>query len=101
MIRVIYQKKDDRISYIRVRGHAESAEYGKDLICASVSSIMFGLMNALDELDEDIEIRQLTNDIEIRNHSTSEVAENYFRLVLVQLRTIEEAYGDFIKVERK
>jgi len=101
MIRVTYQKKDDSISYLRVRGHAESAEYGKDLICASVSSIMFGLMNALDELKEEIEIRQLTNDIEIRNHSTSEVVQNYFRLVLVQLQTIEASYGNYIKVERK
>ena len=69
MINVIYQMVDDRCIYLSVKGHAEFAEYGKDLICASVSSIMFGLMNALDQEKQDVEIKELTNHIEIINKS--------------------------------
>ncbi|MBO4358253.1 MAG: ribosomal-processing cysteine protease Prp [Erysipelotrichaceae bacterium] len=101
MIRATYELKDDRYVYIKVRGHAEFGEYGRDLICASVSSIMFGFMNALDELDEDIEIKQLKNEIVISSRSDLEKVQDYFRLVVMQLKTIEESYGDFIKVERK
>ena len=58
-------------------------------------------MNALDVLDEDVEIKQLTNKIVIKNHSKSEMIQDYFELVMMQLKTLEETYGDFIKVERK
>ena len=101
MIKVIYEVKNDSYVALTVSGHAESGEYGKDLVCASVSSIMFGFMNALDMLDEDVEIKQLTNKISIKNHSNNEMIQDYFELVMVQLKTIEESYRDFIQVERK
>ena len=100
MIKVIYSMVDDHYTYLSVKGHANSNDYGKDLICASVSSIMFGLMNALDET-KDVEIKELTNHIEIINNSKKELVDNYIELVLIQLKTIEESYTEFIKVERK
>ena len=101
MINVSYKTKDDHYTYLSVKGHAESDDYGKDLICASVSSIMFGLMNAIDQTKHDVEIKELTNHIEIINNSKKEEIDNYLELVLIQLKTIEESYGEFIKVERK
>ena len=101
MITAKYEVKDNQYLSLEVSGHAEYDESGKDLICASVSSIMFGLMNALDALHEDIEIKQLTNKITIINHSNSNNVQDYFELTMMQLKTIEESYGDFIKVERK
>lgn len=101
MIKVIYEVKDDKYLSLDVSGHAEYDESGKDLICASVSSIMFGFMNAVDALDEEVEIKQLTNQITIKNLSSSNIVQDYLQLVMMQLKTIEESYGDFIKVERK
>ena len=101
MIRAVYVVKDGNYVSLNVSGHAEYGEYGKDLVCASVSSIMFGFMNALDALDEKIEIEQLENEIVIINHTNLEVVIDYFELVIMQLKTIEESYGNFIRVERK
>ena len=101
MIKVIYEVKDSQYLSLDVSGHAEYDESGKDLICASVSSIVFGFMNAIDALDEDVEIKQLTNTITIINHSNSNNVQDYLELTMMQLKTIEESYGDFIKVERK
>lgn len=101
MIKVDYQMLNDSYLSLKVNGHAQYENSGKDLICASVSSIIFGLMNAFDELTEDVEIRQSKNQIEIINHSKSETVQNYFQLALMQLKTIEFSYGEFIKVERK
>lgn len=100
MITVKYSAKDGDYTYLSVKGHADFAEYGKDLICASVSSITFGLMNALDDIDG-VTIRDLNNHIEIINESKMEVVNNYINLTLIQFKTIEESYGEFIKVERK
>ena len=101
MIKVIYEAKDNKYLSLDVSCHAEYDESGKDLICASVSSIMFGFMNALDALNEDVQIQQLTNKIIINDHSSCNTIQEYFQLVMTQLKTIEESYGDFIKVERK
>ncbi|MBP5279006.1 MAG: ribosomal-processing cysteine protease Prp [Erysipelotrichaceae bacterium] len=101
MIRAIYEVSNDNYTSMIVSGHAEYGEYGKDLICASVSSIMFGFMNALDALNEDIDIEQLENKIVIRNHTDLNIVNDYFGLVIMQLKTIEESYGNFTKVERK
>ncbi|MBR2788421.1 MAG: ribosomal-processing cysteine protease Prp [Erysipelotrichaceae bacterium] len=101
MIKAVYEVDRGTYLSLRVSGHAEFGEYGKDLVCASVSSIMFGFMNALDALDEKIDIEQLENDIVITNHTNLQVVDDYFELVIMQLKTIEESYGDFIKVERK
>ena len=101
MIKVKYSV-DEKNTFVRldVKGHADFDEYGKDLICASVSSIMFGLMNGLDNI-KDVTIKELNNHIEIINESSSRKANNYIELALIQLKTIEESYGEFIKVERK
>ena len=101
MINVIYSLNDDHYTYLSVKGHAESDEYGKDLICASVTCIMWGLMNALDDTELDVDIKELNNQITIVNNSKAEVIDNYFKLTIFQLKTIEESYGKFIKVERK
>ena len=101
MIKVLYEVREERYVSLDVSGHAEYGEYGKDLICASASSIMFGLMNALDALGEDVLIEQEDNRIMIEDHSSSDVVQDYFELVIMQMKTIEASYGDFIRVERK
>ena len=101
MIKAVFQANDDLYVSLDVSGHAQYGEYGRDLICASVSSIMFGFMNALDALEEDVMIRQSENRITIVDRSGSKAVQDYFELVITQLKTIEASYGDFIKVERK
>ena len=101
MVKVLYSQDDEYYTSLEVKGHAEFEDKGKDIICASVSSIIFGLMNALDELNEDVEIQELANKIVIINNSKSNEVNDYFKLAMFQLKTIEESYGKFIKVERK
>lgn len=101
MIKVSYAKSDEAYKLLEVKGHAYSDVPGKDLICAAVSSIIFGLMNALDMLDEKVQIKELDNMIIIENNSDSSIVNDYFELTLIQLKTIEESYSQFIKIERK
>ena len=101
MIKAVFQANDDLYESLDVSGHAQYGEYGRDLICASVSSIMFGFMNALDALEENVQISQSENRITIVDQSGSEIVQHYFELVITQLKTIEASYGDFIRVERK
>ena len=101
MIKVSVNYQHDNISSSKVKGHAQYEEYGKDLICASVSSIMFGLMNALDMCEGSTEIKMADNEIEIILKDHSQVVEDYLSLVLIQLKTIEESYSQYIKIDER
>ena len=45
MIRVLIKEKQQQIIQITIKGHALSDEFGKDLICASVSTVITGIIN--------------------------------------------------------
>ena len=48
MIRVKYNK-----SYIEISGHANYADYGNDIVCASVSSIIYTTINGILNINKD------------------------------------------------
>ena len=100
MIKVKYTLVDDNYTQLDIKGHSGSAEAGVDLICAAASSIMFGLMNALDEY-KDVDIKESNNHIIITNNSSLDKVNNFIELALIQLKTLEESYSKFIKIERK
>ena len=51
MIKVKIEKKD-YIEKIEIKGHANFNEYGKDIVCASVSSILITTVNAIISFNE-------------------------------------------------
>ena len=52
MIDIRYTQHGNHITSLEISGHAGFAESGNDLVCAAVSGITFGLLNALDELTD-------------------------------------------------
>lgn len=53
MIKVSITKTNEVITNINVNGHSGYDEYGKDIVCASVSSIIITTVNGLLRLDSD------------------------------------------------
>ena len=50
MVRVHVKRHQGIIQEVEIRDHAGYADAGQDLVCAGVSSIAVGMMNALDEM---------------------------------------------------
>ena len=48
---------------IIIKGHADYDDYGKDIVCASVSSIVITTVNAILEIDRDAVIKKKKKDI--------------------------------------
>lgn len=101
MVNVDYSvNKDGSFKEVEIKGHADSSEIvGHDLVCAAVSSITVGALNALNEIDNyDIKIEnghiRLKSRKKFSRHD-SVVIET----MMVQLATIEDSYGDFIKIK--
>ncbi|MBR3349912.1 MAG: ribosomal-processing cysteine protease Prp [Solobacterium sp.] len=99
MIRVNCSVKDGHIVHLKAKGHAEAGPYGEDLVCAGVSSILFGLCNALDESAgiETIEADQ--NLITVNILKPDQTTDTIMRTGLIQLMTVEEQYSQFMKIQ--
>ncbi|MBU5466519.1 ribosomal-processing cysteine protease Prp [Virgibacillus sp. MSJ-26] len=107
MIEVTIYKQKSKISSFEISGHAESGPYGYDLVCAAVSAVSFGSVNAVMELCEVsldidqgreggylfVEIPQPIN-VQLWNKVSL-----LFEAMVVSLQTIEEEYGQFIKIK--
>ena len=102
MIQVVIQKNQDEIQSITVTGHAEFDSHGQDLVCAGVSSILFGTLNALDEIVTDsCDLIVEKNKIKIQVKQACELTQTILQVTTIQLKTIEEQYKDYIKIIRQ
>ena len=99
MIKVRITKAQSDIVEISVKGHADSDEYGKDLVCASVSAITFGLCNAMDTLTDVNEISIKDNHIKIHVEKPDFETNTILNTGLIQLRTVQEKYPEYIEIK--
>jgi hypothetical protein len=51
MIKIKINKEKDLISKIEIKGHSLYDEYGKDIVCASVSTMVITTINAIIRYD--------------------------------------------------
>ena len=100
MIKIVIKTDEltQTITSIEVKGHANSAAYGKDLVCAAVSAIITGGANALQEDIYDIELKEGYSLIKAKQTPGQNDAV-VLKTMLVQLQTIEEIERKFIKIE--
>ena len=98
MIKVNVNKKDNQIDSIVLSGHAMYDDYGKDIVCASVSSIVITTDNAIIRINNDaIEYRQdddLVITIKLHDKVTDLLIENMLEL----LTELEKQYKKNIKI---
>lgn len=99
MIHVRVKEKNGKTVQMTVTGHAESGPYGYDLVCAGVSSIVTGLGNALDEIVPDAQLSVSHNRFSFTVPHPDEKSEIVMRTGLIQLKTVEEVYGKYLKIE--
>ncbi len=97
MIHIQVRKKKDEILSLQVSGHAGYAEKGEDIVCAGVSAILFGGLNALDELcakECDIRVEENRVTVNVRGTKGNEICQ----VLLIQLETVSEKYEKFVKI---
>ena len=102
MIKVCIKRENKLISQISASGHALFDQYGKDIVCAGVSSILIGGLNAIDQFGLiakcDYQIEPGNVDVFIKdclNHELQVILET----LVVQLKTIHESYSNYIYIQ--
>ena len=100
MIKIIIKRdvSSQKITSIEVKGHANSDVYGKDLVCAAVTTVMTGGMNALQDKEYDFKLEE--GHIYVK---ALDIPSDYDSVVLktieVQLMTIEESNHKYVQIE--
>ncbi|WP_033828303.1 ribosomal-processing cysteine protease Prp [Bacillus andreraoultii] len=110
MIKVtIKQTSDQKIAAFTVEGHANFDKYGSDIVCAGVSAVTFGSLNAVEALTHVVpEIEQGGEGgylhWQVPNRLPEETEDKVQLLLqgmVVSLQTIEQSYSDYIKITFK
>ncbi|MFA9555932.1 ribosomal-processing cysteine protease Prp [Evansella sp. AB-rgal1] len=109
MINVVFERNDDStIHTFTMDGHAEFAEHGKDLVCAGASAVSIGAVNAINEICGvrlEVEMNSVEGGFlrcrvpEKLESDTYEKVQLLLEGLFYSLKTIEEQYGQFIRIK--
>lgn len=91
-----------------VNGHANFDDPGKDIVCAGVSAVTFGTVNAVEALTgSGLECKvgkrgELSARLpQVEESPTGDRTQLLLESMLVMLRTIEQSYGEFISIQEE
>ena len=109
MIHVSMFRSQGDITGFEISGHAESGPYGHDLVCAAVSAVSFGAVNAVVSLCEfEPHVEQggeggylkitLPQGLDDNIHAKAQILLEGMQ---VSLETIEQEYDQYIKLSQR
>ncbi len=100
MIKIeIGHASNHQINFLEVKGHANSAEYGKDLVCAAVSAIVTGGFNNLNNIKSYEIILREGHALFKTNMPLDAHDETVIETIVCGLKTIYESNQKFIEIK--
>lgn len=101
---IINEQSSGHIHSFEMKGHADFAEHGKDLVCAGASAVSFGAVNAIIALTgKTPDIHQGADGGYLKvifpeNDEKDYDTQLILKAMIVSLQTIEQDYGQHIKL---
>lgn len=90
--------KDDELT---IKGHSLYDDFGKDIVCASVSSICITTVNALLSIDEDcITYEESDGYLKIKINNHNEIVDKLINNMINLLTELEKKYKKNIQIIR-
>ena len=107
MIKIKFLKKNERIIYFEITGHANHGEYGEDVVCSAVSSVSQMTLNGLLEtlkLDDRLQYEEkegyIVCDLDKSDLTDDEIekSEILIQSMYSYLKAVEESYGKYVEI---
>ena len=86
--------------FISIKGHADYAEIGKDIVCATVSSIVITSVNGILRIDRDAIDYDESDGIQIEVKKHSEVVDKLIINMIELLEELKEQYPKYVNIRR-
>ncbi|GIQ70166.1 hypothetical protein XYCOK13_29900 [Xylanibacillus composti] len=104
----IFRQADAVITGFRVSGHAYYDDPGKDIVCAGVSAVAVGAVNAVEALTGVVPATEMEPGFlemqlpaACRNSAAAEKVQTILETMEQMLLTIADSYGDFVRISRE
>ncbi len=100
----IYRQTDERIIGFRVSGHAHYDDPGKDIVCAAVSAVTVGAVNAVESLAGVVSETVMEPGLlhvqlpSIAAAGTAEKTQTILETMEQMLLSIADSYGEFVQI---
>lgn len=93
---------NDKIKEIKITGHANYDEYGKDIVCSATSSIVITTINAILLFDEGyIDYKEEKDKFTIKVNKHDDILEKLITNMLNMLKELENDYPKYIKIKEE
>lgn len=98
MIKIKVDYNNGFIKGFKVTGHAGYDTYGKDIVCASVSSIVITSINLVISLDDKaLKLKESDGLIDVKVLKEDEIINKVFNNMINMLKELQENYNKNIK----
>lgn len=101
MIKVKLTKKGGIIKNITVKGHALYDDFGKDIVCAAISSTIITSVNASLLIDENSLSYEKNSGLDIEVLKEDEVTTKIINNMISNLLELEKAYPENIQIKEE
>lgn len=99
MINITIIRKNNYIEEIKIKGHAKYDEYGKDIVCAGVSSALTTTVNACLIFDNSSITYNEENNFCLKNIKQDDITNKLLENLVNIFKSIEENYKKNIIVK--
>ncbi len=89
-----------RKDLITISGHANYDEYGKDIVCASVSSIVYTTVNGILNIDKDSILFEDKKEMTIKILKHDKYTDTLINNMIELLSDLESQYPENLKVSK-
>ena len=100
MIKIIIKGKDS-IDCITIKGHADYDNYGKDIVCAAVSSISLTTCNAILSLEKSIECVEKEGLLIIKVIQQTDINNKLLDNMIEMLEELKSQYPKNIEIRNE
>lgn len=101
MIKVFLKYDNELVKSVSISGHALYSDYGKDIVCASVSSIVITTVNAIIRLNSDSISYNEENGINISVLNHNSITDTLIGNMVSLLEELEKQYKKNIIINKE
>ena len=102
MIKVKLLNNDNITKYIEIKGHANYAEHGKDIVCSGISSIVTTTVNACLRFDENyIKYESKENLFLIEVIESNEITSILIENMIIMIKELSKEYPKNINIKEE
>ena len=101
MTKVSIKKKNNNVYEIVIKGHAKYDEYGKDIVCAAVSTMAITTINCILCLEDSIDYEENEGLLKIKVLKDTEVVHKLLDNLHQELNEVHDMYPKNIEIRNE